>query len=149
MIRNFTVALTDDDSDEHLLFADALSTIDENIHLISFTGGEDLLNDLFSYKCIPHLVFIDINMPQLDGFETIMRIRAQQKFKDLPVVMYSTSTNRYDVTKSYGLGATLYLRKETTQEALVTNLKKIVSIVMQHNSYSLPQIEYSAAYIRR
>jgi PleD family two-component response regulator len=145
---DFTIALTDDDDDEHIIFADALSMMDDHIHLLSFRNGKDLLEDLNTSSTLPNIVFIDINMPQQDGFETVSAIRALERFKELPVVMYSTSTNRHDVIKSYDLGANLYLRKEVAEHSLISNLKIILSIFKQHNGWKKPELEKAIGYCR-
>src|SRR5215212_4223677 len=108
MNKYFTIALTDDDADEHLLFKLTLDSIDPTVYLKSYKGGKELLQAL-QVEELPNVIFIDINMPLLNGFETIKRIRKISSLKQLPVVVISASANPDDVKTAYDCGADLYL----------------------------------------
>ena len=60
---------------------------------------------------LPRLVLLDLNLPLLDGFEVLERLRADERTRLLPVVIFSSSEQESDVRESHRLGANGYLRK--------------------------------------
>jgi CheY-like chemotaxis protein len=130
MEHTFILVLTDDDEDEHLFFTEAVEEMDSsNISLELFKNGELLLEWLKSDNSNPDLLFLDINMPLLGGFECLQEIRTIEKYKDLPVIIYSTSLHPHDVTLAYTYGANLYLSKVVAIKNLTANLTKIIDAV--------------------
>ena len=67
----------------------------------------------------PDLILLDINMPRMDGFEFLDRIKADGRFNFIPVVMLTSSRNDEDVVKSYGTGAASYIQKPVEYEEFV------------------------------
>jgi CheY-like chemotaxis protein len=108
MNKNFVIALTDDDPDEHLLFKETLEEIIPQHTLISYMNGRHLLTDLKNNQ-LPDLLFLDINMPFINGFDTLKLIK--EWWSALPVIILSASRNEDDMRKSYFYGADLYVTK--------------------------------------
>jgi len=77
---------------------------------------------------LPAVILLDLNMPQMDGFEFLRRVKAEERFAAIPVVVLTTSEFERDLTQSYALGASNYLTKPTDFEQLV----KIAAEVDQH-----------------
>lgn len=106
------IVLTDDDKEEHVLFKDVVEEFDEIDSLISFEKGIDLLNYLEkSNSKKPHLIFLDLNMPTLNGFECLSKIRENSNYDDLKIIIYSTSSSDKDLELSFKNGADLYITK--------------------------------------
>jgi two-component system response regulator len=57
------------------------------------------------------ILLLDINMPRVDGFETLKKVRASSAYKNIPVIMLSASDNEADMTESFALGANGYIVK--------------------------------------
>lgn len=66
----------------------------------------------------PHVLLLDINLPRIDGFEVLRRIRASDKFKNLPVLMVTSSDSPADRSEAAKLGAG-YFRKPVTYDEFV------------------------------
>jgi len=66
----------------------------------------------------PHVLLLDINLPRIDGFEVLRRIRASHKFKNIPVLMVTSSDSPADRTEAAKLGAR-YFRKPVTYDEFV------------------------------
>lgn len=68
-------------------------------------------------RCPPDLVIIDVNLPRVDGFELLRRIRANPRLRVIPVVVMSSSTRPSDVERAYDLGANAYVPKPSDLDA--------------------------------
>src|SRR5215216_233166 len=101
------VVLADDDRDHGLLFHHVLKQVDPSKTLTIVKDGEELMK--FLSHQIPDLLFLDLNMPCKHGFECLNEIRQQPGLKELPVVVYSSSTHMTDIQKSYLHQADLYM----------------------------------------
>lgn len=125
MPQNNLVLLVDDDADDRELFADAIAEIDANVEILILDGGKKLLEFLFAKnQKLPDILFLDINMPVKNGFECLEEIRAHETTKNLCVIMFSTSHGRFDVDKSYALGADGYIQKPFSISEMRNVLKK-------------------------
>jgi response regulator RpfG family c-di-GMP phosphodiesterase len=121
-----TLFYVDDDSDDRMFFEEAIAEIGENVQL--FELGDDMLSKLKNPPPKPSIVFIDLNMPGKNGFELIAEIRASRVFKDLPLVIYSTTGDRDTVQKCLDLGASFYITKVITLKALKKAIETVVAI---------------------
>ncbi len=74
---------------------------------------------------MPDLVFMDINMPYKDGFEALTEIRSNPRFKDLRLVMYSTTKNQDSINACYEKGADLFVIKPMDFDEMVQVVKKV------------------------
>ena len=124
------ILLADDDRDDCFLFREALSEIPQKTHLETVNDGEQLMNYLNSHtEYLPDVLFLDLNMPRKNGFECLSEIKFNDAFKDLPVVMFSTSyprdmTYESDIMKLlYKIGAWDYIRKPEN----FNQLKEVIS----------------------
>jgi CheY-like chemotaxis protein len=89
------VLYADDDSDDLELIREAFDEFSAIIELLTFKDGIELLGYLKSLKPLqpkPCLIILDINMPVLDGKQTLIRLRAMTDFEEVPVMLFSTST---------------------------------------------------------
>lgn len=115
MPTTINIFYVDDDSDDQMLFSEAFQEIKEAsvaaLTLYKAGNGEEFFNLLSEKNVIPHITFLDINMPLKNGFECLTEIRANQQLRDKPVVMFSTSESKDIISKSYLLGANKYIVK--------------------------------------
>jgi CheY-like chemotaxis protein len=120
------VYLADDDEDDRLLFSDAVESIIDECEVTTFVDGEKLIRHLKANpNVIPYIIFIDINMPRMDGFECLKAIKSMDSFKDVPVIMYSTSSSQADIARSRELGANLYVQKPYNYEVMKVLMQQI------------------------
>ncbi|HEU4496208.1 MAG TPA: response regulator, partial [Flavobacterium sp.] len=110
MEKQYNVVLADDDADDRDLFVELLSQPNVNVNTV--INGTELL-DYLSKRTddLPDCIFLDLNMPVLGGKECLQQIRATEKLKDIPVIIYSTSSNRKDIEDTFSMGANLYVVK--------------------------------------
>lgn len=126
--ENIKILLTDDDEDDREFFAEAVEDLDLN-HPVEFCkNGIELLDRLGDTTLgIPDIIFLDLNMPILSGFETLQQIREDVRFKDVPVIaIYSTSATIDGINNTFGLGANAYIIKPIAFSDLKKLLKKVI-----------------------
>lgn len=108
-MRSRYIIFADDDPDDLELITGFFKQYDRNVNVLEFKDGKEVvkfLEDFGSSTSRPLLIVLDINMPRLNGKETLAAIRRHPKFRTTPVVIYTTSDNRADEQFCKNLGAT-------------------------------------------
>lgn len=119
--------LADDDSDDCFLFEEALSEIEVPTHLTTVTNGEQLMHLLTKTTDeLPYVLFLDLNMPRKNGFQCLDEIKKNEKLKNLPVVIFSTSFQEHIADQLYKSGAQHYICKPNN----FAQLKKVIHQVL-------------------
>jgi len=93
--------------------------------VISAIDGADGLEKLWLNRDIG-LVITDINMPNMDGYSMIEKIRMEEEFEDIPIIIISTEDQLKDKQKGYDAGANIYIVKPTAPEQLVESVKLLM-----------------------
>jgi two-component system, response regulator len=128
-----TILLADDDPDDRLLVRDALAAGGVLNHLHTVGDGEELMNYLHRRGAYsvegaaprPGLILLDLSMPKKDGLRALEEIKTDPAFRHIPIVVMTTSNQEDDIGRSYDLGASSFVTKPVTFEALVTVMKTI------------------------
>lgn len=87
---------------------------------------------------LPAVVLLDLNLPKLDGFEVLTRLRADARTKTLPVVVLTSSIQEEDVRRAYGLGANGYVRKPIEYADTQQAVRMIAEFWLTLNQAPLP-----------
>src|SRR5215216_7180747 len=104
--------LADDDADDQEIFKEALSEIDKSIRCLTASSGEEALSKLTGgLKPLPDYIFLDLNMPRMDGLQCLTEIKKIKILKNIPVIIYSTSSAQKDVEETRKLGADYFITK--------------------------------------
>lgn len=129
--KKHTILLAEDDDDDSLLFHEVFNELPIISTLNRVRDGEELMSLLGNSAPhqLPDVLFLDINMPRKNGFECLIEIKNDEKLKNLPVIILSTSSGKDLVNKMYQAGASLYICKPNE----FGHLKKVVQLVMQRN----------------
>ncbi len=117
-MKNIRLYLADDDLDDRELFMEALAQIPIPTVVKQFDNGIDLMDDLFSTKDLPDVIFLDLYMPIMDGFECLTDIRSFAKFSDIKIVVYSSLYRTREVNQLKQDGANQYLQKPPSYNQL-------------------------------
>ncbi|WP_052123360.1 response regulator [Flavobacterium beibuense] len=128
MNNELTIFYTDDDQEDIDFFREIIDIIDTNVKVVTQRNGEELLHALDNPPPTPYLVFLDINMPGMNGLETLRRMRESEKHKDLPVVMFSTSSDDITIQQSKELGASFYVPKSGAFDKLKKSIEHTLKI---------------------
>lgn len=137
MVGSKVFLLVDDDDDDREIFEDVLQEVDATTSLHTATNGREALELLSgSHSRLPHLIFLDVNMPLMNGKDCLRQLKKAEGLKEIPVVMYTTSTLATDISESLRAGAAGYIPKPTSVEAL----KQILSAIVQSSPASLEEV---------
>jgi CheY-like chemotaxis protein len=117
----------DDDPDDLYLIEHAFTRIMPSIVIKQLYDGEELLPNLEKAAKLPRLVLLDLNMQRMNGFETLAELRRNPAYKDLPVIILTTSDAEADRQRSLALGADGFLTKPPSQEGIVHMLKQLTA----------------------
>jgi CheY-like chemotaxis protein len=126
--KKLMIVLVDDDRDDRLLFEAALSHAQQNLNFIAVESCSETMEFLeATAQELPDLMFIDLNMPDKDGFTCIKEIKNNKLWSAIPVFVYSTSNNPVHVKKAREIGATGYLKKPNDFKDLCRKLEELLS----------------------
>ena len=90
--------------------------------VLEASNGLEALGALEQHCESVALVILDVNMPEMDGMETLARIKAEPRFKGIPVMMVTTDSDRGRIVQAIQAGAANYLTKPFSQDDLVTKM---------------------------
>ena len=124
------VLYADDDPDDQYIVQEAFRQYDETIEVVCLSNGKkamDYLGKMSADSLLPCLVILDINMPIQDGKRTLQEMREHNDFKDIPVVLFTTSSNPADETFAYQHKAGFI-----TKPTAVNDLHSIASHFIAH-----------------
>lgn len=119
--------LIDDDIDDQELFLMALDKLDRKVECKIASDGLQalqLLKENASY--VPDFIFLDVNMPKMNGLQTLAEIKKLSNLRDTDVIMFSTSSERSVIETSKELGASKFQVKPTGLAALVNTLSNLL-----------------------
>lgn len=126
MQKHITCFLVDDDIDDIEIFNIALQELDDDIEFFSANNGTEALKMLDKNPTfIPDFIFLDLNMPLMSGKQCLTEIKKVQRLKDVPVVIYSTSSSERDIEETKRLGAAHFLTKPSSITALSESLIRL------------------------
>ncbi len=122
-----TILYVDDDSDDREIFRDAIKSINDCIVCETANNGLEALSFLETHHQLPDVVFLDINMPLMNGKICLSEIRGNKKIAHLPVIIFTTSTNPNEITELKNIGATDFINKPSTYIHLTQTLSSIIN----------------------
>ena len=110
-MTKFFLMIVDDDKDDRFFFRNAVKEIDPSYECLEAQDGLEALEKLRKADTLPHFIFLDLNMPIMNGKECLMELKKDEKLKNIPVIIYSTSNYKEDIDSTRELGAVYYLTK--------------------------------------
>lgn len=132
------ILLADDDEDDRTFFNDAIKELKMNNKLTIFKDGEELMDYMSDPNAlIPHILFLDLNMPCKTGHDCLKEIRANPRFKDLSIAIYSTSSSEKDIENTFIGGANVYIKKPSDFNKLKKVIKDVVNMNWQYHTSGL------------
>ncbi|MDX1693043.1 MAG: response regulator [Ketobacteraceae bacterium] len=133
-VNNHKILLVEDNADEEelALIAFRRSGVDSNDIFVA-RDGQEAVDYLFaegdyasrSVESSPKVVFLDINLPKLNGFEVLKRIRADKRTSVVPIVVLTSSDEQRDLLETYRLGANSFVRKALDFDEFIDNVNEL------------------------
>jgi CheY-like chemotaxis protein len=121
------ILLIDDDRDDREIFCEALERVSVETVCYTSPNGPNAFERLDKNEIeLPNLIFLDINMSVMSGWECLKRLKANEKYHSIPVIMYSTSSYPEDIQKSQNLGALCFFTKPFEFNDLIQGLEAAV-----------------------
>lgn len=127
-----TIILAEDNALDAELTMEAFSEMDFPIDIIHLIDGQEVLDYLFKEgKYInrespnPNLILLDLKMPKVDGLEVLEKVKKDEKFKKIPIIMLTSSREENDLVKSYDLGVNAYVVKPLDFEVFRKEIQDI------------------------
>lgn len=132
-MKDFKILLVDDDPEDRDIIKDAMAhhQADDVIHFAE--NGEQaltILDDYFNNDQVPCLVVLDLNMPKMNGTEILRQIKNNERFKEIPVIIYTTSINSLEKEKCIKLGAHDFFTKPISFNESKETALKLLSFCM-------------------
>ncbi len=131
-LEQLNILLADDDQDDCVFFKQAVDELPLPINFTAVHDGEQLMQQLTNEsKQLPHVLFLDLNMPRKNGFECLSEIKRNEKLKQLPVIMFSTSFEQGVVDQLYLQGAHYFIRKPSEFKQLKKIIHQTIALIVQ------------------
>lgn len=120
--------IIDDDADDQQFLIDALTENHPIDKCFTASGGKQGITQLLQGMVpIPDIIFLDLNMPGMNGRQCLGQLKTIPTLRQIPVIIYSTSSNSIEISNMMQLGAAHYLVKAITDKELRKNLGVVLS----------------------
>jgi len=138
-LQDTTILLVEDDPGHARLIEKNLRRSNVTNGIIRASNGQQALDYLFSEgqysgteRASPLLVLLDLNMPVLDGYQVLERMKSDERTRHIPVIMLTTTDDAREVSRCYELGCSVYVTKPVDYEQFtlaIRNLGLFLSVV--------------------
>lgn len=120
------ILIVEDDIDDQIFFIEAINSIDQYFECVTVGNGAEALDHLNNTNTLPSIILLDLNMPLMNGYVFLEKVKEIPDFKKIPVVIFSTSASPNDRDRTKKLGATSFFTKSSNMADLKTALTKIL-----------------------
>jgi len=120
------ILIADDDQEDRFLLHTAFEEIGRSNDILLVENGMQVLSYLDAsahQQNMPSLIVLDLNMPILDGMETLSRLKAHNVYRDIPVIIYTTSIHEVEKAKCLQIGAADFIKKPARFQQTISAAK--------------------------
>ena len=136
--KTLHILLAEDDEDDLVFFKEAIKELEIKTQVTVVNDGVELMEYLNQPNIeLPHLIFLDLNMPRKGGIECLKEIRSNPKLMHLSVAIYSTSSSTEDIEATFIKGANIYIKKPNDYSILKTTLAYVIDINWKYHQLGL------------
>lgn len=137
------IYLADDDNEDRMLFKEALDELNLNVIIEDFDNGVTLMEHLLmTEKTLPDAIYLDLNMPLMNGEECLNDIKNEPQLSQIPVIIYSTYIDEIMANRLQNDGASWYLIKPNSFEKLKNLLLKSLNQIHIGYNKMAPNFEF-------
>ncbi len=133
LMNTTKILLVDDDLEDREIITDALDDLGYRSAFHLEENGEKALQFLGSLHTsgqLPKIVILDLNMPGMNGTQMLRQLKSDERFKEIPVIIYSTSLNNIERDECLALGAYAYIIKPVSYSETIAAAKKFYELAM-------------------
>ncbi|MEP7108756.1 MAG: response regulator [Ferruginibacter sp.] len=125
------ILIAEDDADDRYLMKTALEEtgiteeveyVENGVEVIDYLESISEENGEINY---PKFILLDLNMPKMDGREVLKKMKSNDVYRKIPVIVFSTTKNQLEVKRCYDLGANTYIVKPVSYDILVETIREI------------------------
>lgn len=120
------ILLIDDDADDQEIFLSALAFIDNSIRCSLAANGQEGIQHLAASESLPDIIFLDLNMPVMNGMQFLQELKGSHRARHVPVVIYSTASDQQTIRQALELGAFQFYTKPEKFSELVSMLHSLL-----------------------
>ncbi len=120
------ILLIDDDEDDQEIFLTALESTRKPVHCTVLDSARKALSQIHRGELEADLIFLDLNMPLMNGQQFLTEIKRDEKLREIPIVILSTSSNAATAIQVKKLGAYHFFTKPDRFEDLVAILDEVL-----------------------
>ena len=121
--------LVDDDADDISIFKEVMQDVNPTVEIVSAGDGQEALKILKQNKSdLPDIIFLDLNMPRMGGKECLVELKNDYELRQIPVIMYTTSSQSKDIEETMLKGAICFITKPSS----LKELKNILSAISKN-----------------
>ncbi len=125
MPKPMHILIVDDDEDDKEMLIEAVMEIDTSVNCTEASNGYDAFQFLKKETTLPNFIFLDLNMPRMNGWQFLELLKKNEKLTSIPVIIYTTSKFLEDKEEAKRLGALSYITKPNS----ITELRKQLRFV--------------------
>ena len=122
------IFLIDDDEDDQFFFKEVIESINSTLHCDTATDGKIALDRLKASDSLPDIIFLDLNMPVMNGYDFLIQIKKENGLNKIPLGIFSTSSTLGDKELTKELGAQFFLTKPNDFQVLREKIEQIISV---------------------
>jgi CheY-like chemotaxis protein len=119
------IILIDDDPDDQLFFKDAIQVVDPEMLCELASTCQEAFRQL-EEPPEPEYIFMDLNMPVMNGFDCLAYLKNQESYREIPIIIFTTSKSPQDISRTRKLGARYFMTKPDDFNILCRKLGKII-----------------------
>ena len=123
----------DDDTDDQKYLIEALKENDQFVQCVTATNGQEALAKLKTAFPLPDVIFLDLNMPGINGKKCLVEIKQVPSLQHIPVIICSTSSNAKEIKQTMEMGAFHFLVKQSSFDNLKAQLFSVIALVKTAN----------------
>ena len=145
-IDELHIVLAEDDRDDRLFFKNAFKGLKIDNKLTICEDGIALMDYLNAVDPVPHILFLDLNMPGKNGMECLKELRANQRYADLSIAIYTSLKSPTIGEETLLQGANVFIRKPNEPEDLKKILQEVIYINWQYMTDGLNKDNFMLCY---
>jgi CheY-like chemotaxis protein len=120
------ILIADDDQEDRFLLDIAFKEIGSFERICMVENGIQVMDHLIAIAAtdiLPALIVLDLNMPVLSGIDTLFQLKSNERFKDIPVIIHSTSMYEAEKEKCMQMGAVDFIKKPVSYDQMLSTAK--------------------------